>query len=102
MSFELPVGVIGIGLMGEVFARRLVAAGFGVAGFDVDPDKTARLAEFGAHPAASIGDVARAAGPIVLAVFDTAQVEQVVEQELVPMLAASGGKPKVVLCTSTC
>src|SRR5215472_4961642 len=101
MSFEPPVGVIGIGLMGEVFARRLVAAGFGVAGFDVDPDKTARLAEFGAHPAASIGDVARAANPIVLAVFDTGQVEQVVE-ELVPVLAATGGKRKVVLCTSTC
>ena len=101
MSFEPPVGVIGIGLMGEVFARRLVAAGFGVAGFDVDPDKTARLAEFGAHPAASIGDVARAANPIVLAVFDTGQVEQVVE-ELVPVLGTSGGKRKVVLCTSTC
>src|SRR5215813_1240955 len=83
MSFEPPVGVIGIGLMGEVFARRLVAAGFGVAA-----DKTARLAEFGAHPAASIGDVARAANPIVLAVFDTGQVEQVVE-ELVPVLAAT-------------
>src|SRR5262249_8186507 len=91
MSFEPPVGVIGIGLMGEVFARRLVAAGFGVAGFDVDPDKTARLAEFGAHPAASIGDVARAANPIVLAVFDTGQVEQVVE-ELAPVLAATGGE----------
>jgi len=101
MSFEPPVGVIGIGLMGEVFARRLVAAGFGVAGFDVDPDKTARLAEFGAHPAASIGDLARAANPIVLAVFDTGQVEQVVE-ELVPVLGTSGGKRKVVLCTSTC
>jgi 3-hydroxyisobutyrate dehydrogenase-like beta-hydroxyacid dehydrogenase len=102
MSFEPPVGVIGIGLMGEVFARRLVAAGFSVTGFDIDPDKTARLIEFGAHPAASIGDVARAANPIVLAVFDTSQVDQVVEQELLPMLTAPGRSDKVVMCTSTC
>lgn len=103
MSFEPPVGVIGIGLMGEVFARRLVAAGFGVVGFDIDPTKTARLNEFGAHAAASIADVARAARPILLAVFDTNQVEQVVEQEILPALGqAARHADKIVLCTSTC
>jgi 2-hydroxy-3-oxopropionate reductase len=103
MSFEPPVGVIGVGLMGEVFARRLVAAGFGVVGYDVDAQKTARLTEFGAHGAASIADVARAASPIVLAVFDTTQVEHVVEQDLLPVLAGPDRKAgKVVMCTSTC
>jgi 3-hydroxyisobutyrate dehydrogenase len=103
MSFEPPVGVIGIGLMGEVFARRLVAAGFGVVGFDIDPQKTARLNEFGADTAASIADVARAARPILLAVFDTNQVEQVVEQEILPALGqAARHADKIVLCTSTC
>ena len=103
MSFEPPVGVVGIGLMGEVFARRLVAAGFGVVGFDIDPTKTARLNEFGAHAAASIADVARAARPILLAVFDTNQVEQVVEQEILPALGQAVRDPaKIVLCTSTC
>jgi 3-hydroxyisobutyrate dehydrogenase-like beta-hydroxyacid dehydrogenase len=103
MSLESPVGVIGIGLMGEVFARRLVSACFNVVGFDVDPAKTARLAEFGGRPAASIGDVARAANPIVLAVFNTDQIEQVVEQEIIPALGKPGGEPgKIVMCTSTC
>jgi len=103
MSFEPPVGVIGIGLMGEVFARRLVAAGFGVVGFDIDRTKTARLEEFGAHAAASIADVARAARPILLALFDTNQVEQVVEQEILPALGqAARHADKIVLCTSTC
>ena len=103
MSFEPPVGVIGIGLMGEVFARRLVAAGFGVVGFDIDPTKTARLTEFGAHAAGSIADVARAARPILLAVFDTDQVEQVVEQEILPALGqAARHAGQIVLCTSTC
>ncbi len=103
MSSEPPVGVIGIGLMGEVFARRLVSAGFSVLGFDIDPAKTARLAELGARPAAAIGDVARAADPIVLAVFDTDQVEQVVEKEIIPAIGGHGrDRGKVVLCTSTC
>jgi len=103
MSFELPVGVIGTGLMGEVFARRLAGAGFSVVGFDIDPAKSARLKEFGAHPAASIADVVRAVRVIVLAVFDTDQVEQVVEQEILPVLGEPAGRSdKVVLCTSTC
>jgi 3-hydroxyisobutyrate dehydrogenase-like beta-hydroxyacid dehydrogenase len=103
MSFEPPVGVVGIGLMGEVFARRLVSAGFSVVGFDIDPAKTARLTEFGGRPAASIADLARASNPIVLAVFNTDQVEEVVEKELLPTLGKPGREPgKIVMCTSTC
>jgi 3-hydroxyisobutyrate dehydrogenase-like beta-hydroxyacid dehydrogenase len=103
MSSEPPVGVIGIGLMGEVFARRLLAAGLSVVGFDIDPAKTARLGEFGARPAASIAEVARAANPIVLAVFNTDQVEEVVEQQILPALGRHGPEPgKIVMCTSTC
>jgi 3-hydroxyisobutyrate dehydrogenase-like beta-hydroxyacid dehydrogenase len=103
MSFEPPVGVIGIGLMGEVFARRLVSAGFSVVGFDIDPARTACLKEFGARAAASIADLARAANPLVLAVFDTDQVEEVVEQDILPAVGAHGRHPgKIVLCTSTC
>jgi 3-hydroxyisobutyrate dehydrogenase-like beta-hydroxyacid dehydrogenase len=103
MSFEPPVGVIGIGLMGEVFVHRLVSAGFSVVGFDIDPAKTTRLTGLAARGAASIADVARAANPIVLAVFDTDQVEEVVEKEVLPALAPHGREPgKIVMCTSTC
>ena len=103
MSFEPPVGVIGVGLMGEVFARRLAGAGFSVVGFDVDPAKTARLSGLGARGAAAIADVARAANPIVLAVFNTDQVEEVVEKEIMPALGRDGREPgKIVMCTSTC
>ena len=91
-----PVGLVGLGLMGEVYARRLVAAGFDVLGFDVDSAKNARLAEIGAR-AGSLADIARDSAPIILAVFDTDQVEDVVERALLP--AAAG---KIVICTSTC
>jgi len=96
MAPRTAVGVIGVGLMGEVYARRLIAAGFTVIGYDVDPAKNARLASFGAQ-AATLTDIAQKCDPIVVAVFNTEQVEDVVERALIP--AAAG---KIVLVTSTC
>ena len=96
MAPRKPVGVIGVGLMGEVYARRLVAAGFTVIGFDVDPAKNARLANLGAQ-AGTLADIAQKCEPIVLSVFNTEQVEDLVERALIP--AAAG---KIVLVTSTC
>jgi 3-hydroxyisobutyrate dehydrogenase-like beta-hydroxyacid dehydrogenase len=91
-----PVGVIGIGLMGEVYARRLTAAGLTVIGFDIDAAKSARLTEIGGR-AGTLAEIARDCDPIVLALFSTDQVEEVVERTLVS--AAAG---KIVICTSTC
>jgi 3-hydroxyisobutyrate dehydrogenase-like beta-hydroxyacid dehydrogenase len=96
MPPQTPVGLIGIGLMGEVYARRLITAGFGVIGFDVDPTRNERLVQIGGRTG-SLAEIARQCDPIVLAVFSTDQVEDVVENGLVP--AASG---KIVICTSTC
>ncbi len=96
MANRTPVGIIGIGLMGEACAHRLIAAGFAVVGFDIDPAKNDRLAQIGAH-AGSLAEVARDCDPIVLAVFSTEQVEDVVERALLPGVAG-----KIVLCTSTC
>jgi len=96
MTSPIPVGLIGIGLMGEVYARRLIAAGFSVVGFDIDPARGERLEAIGGR-SGSLVEVAQRCEPIVLAVFNTDQVEDVVEHALVP--AASG---KIVLCTSTC
>jgi 3-hydroxyisobutyrate dehydrogenase-like beta-hydroxyacid dehydrogenase len=91
-----PVGLVGIGLMGEVCARRLIAAGFSVIAFDIDPAKTKRLEAIGGR-AGSFAEIAAKCDPTVLAVFSTDQVEDVVEHQLLP--AAAG---KIVLCTSTC
>jgi 3-hydroxyisobutyrate dehydrogenase-like beta-hydroxyacid dehydrogenase len=100
VSNAQTVGVIGIGLMGEVIAHRLIAAGFVVVGYDVDAKKNERLAALGGRAAASIADVARAGDPVVLAVFNTDQVEDVVERHLIPVLGPASGR--IVLCTSTC
>jgi 3-hydroxyisobutyrate dehydrogenase-like beta-hydroxyacid dehydrogenase len=96
MPPETPVGLIGIGLMGEVYAQRLIAAGFGVIGFDVDGEQMKRLVQIGGR-AGSAAQIAQKCDPIVIAVFSTDQVEDVVERALLP--AAAG---KIVICTSTC
>ncbi len=95
-----PVGVIGLGLMGSVLAGRLVAAGFAVVGFDIDAAKNASLAAQGARPATSVAELAAVANPIILAVFDTDQVEETLERAILPVLGEASGK--VVICTSTC
>ena len=95
-----PVGLVGIGLLGEALAHRLLQSGFAVVGFDVDPAKTAALAKLGGRPVASIADLAARCDAIVLAVFSTDQVEQVVERELLPALGDASRA--VVLCASTC
>ncbi len=100
MAAELPIGLVGIGLMGEALASRLLLAGLEVAGFDIDPGRIARLAALGGEAAGSIGEVARKCDAIVLAVFDTEQVEDVVERAILPAIGAQSGK--VVICTSTC
>ena len=100
VSDRNPVGVIGIGLLGQAFVQRLRGAGFEIMGFDVDAAKNAKLAELGGRGSASVADLARRCDPIVLAVFSTDQVEDVVERELLPALGNGSGK--VVLCASTC
>ena len=92
-----PIGLVGLGLMGEALAVRLIGAGFAVLGYDIDAAKNAKLTALGGQAANTLADVARC-GTIVLAVFSTDQVEEVVEQALAP--AASSGT--IVLCTSTC
>jgi 3-hydroxyisobutyrate dehydrogenase len=100
VSARNPVGVIGIGLLGQAFVHRLRGAGFEIMGFDVDAAKNAKLAELGGCATASVADLARRCDPIVLAVFSTDQVEDVIERELLPALGNGSGK--VVLCASTC
>jgi 3-hydroxyisobutyrate dehydrogenase-like beta-hydroxyacid dehydrogenase len=94
------VGVIGLGLMGEVFSRRLIDGGQSVVGYDIDAAKGGRLADMGGRAGASIAEVARACDPILLAVFDTSQVEDVVENHVLPEVGETSRK--IVLCASTC
>src|SRR5689334_19970808 len=95
-----PVAIIGLGLMGEVYAQRLIDRRIPVSGFDIDQARRKRLAEIGGRRANTIGELAKLARCIIIAVFNTEQVEDVVEKHLLPALGEGSGK--IVLCMSTC
>lgn len=99
MPGEGTVGLIGIGLMGEAMAQRLLASDMQVLGFDIDSRRNRRLASLGGRAAVSPEEVVRDAQPIVLAVFSTDQVEETIEATL-PQIGHGSGK--IILCTSTC
>jgi 3-hydroxyisobutyrate dehydrogenase len=98
-----PVGVVGVGLMGTAITKRLLGAGFGVLGYDVDARKLPGLVALGGRAARSLPEVARSCGTVVLSVFDTHQVEEVIEGRW-GLLASrpAGTAPLTVVCISTC
>jgi len=100
MTVAKQIGIIGFGLMGSALAQRLLGAGYGVVGFDIDPAKLRSLEEIGGAAAASPADVARQCDVSFLAVFNTEQVEDVVERDVLPALGTNSGR--ILLCASTC
>jgi len=97
MTTARQIGVAGLGLLGSALAHRLIQAGYSPKGYDIDPDKIAALAKAGGI-AATLDEVAHC-DVVLLAVFDTSQVEDVVTNAVLPALT---GGPKIVLCASTC
>ena len=95
-----PVAIVGLGLMGEVYAKRLLDARIPVVGFDIDPARRAQLNEIGGRAVNSIAELAAPARCIIIAVFNTDQVADVIENHLLPALG--DGSNKIVLCMSTC
>ena len=97
------VGLIGCGLMGSACARRLMQAHFEILAYDVDKAKLAAIAETGARPAASITELVTACDTLVIAVFNTDQVEEVIEGPGGALDALRGQKSgRVLICVSTC
>src|SRR5262245_55933962 len=76
---EKLIGFVGLGNMGGRIARRLIAAGHAVLGFDTDP---ARASACGAKAARSVAEVAKRADTILLPLPDSTVVEPVAEEIL--------------------
>lgn len=72
------IGVVGLGQMGGRMARRLVDAGHEVHVLDVDAGAVAGLVAHGAHPAASVADVARSSDTVLLSLPSPQVVRDVV------------------------
>lgn len=100
---DTSVGIIGNGLMGTACARRLAAAGHTVVGYDVDPARSAALAAFGGKAAASPAEIARTCRIVIIAVFNTDQVEATLEGPQGLLAALPADAPSITaICVSTC
>jgi len=73
----MKVGFVGLGSMGLPMAKNLLARGFVVRGFDVNPAALQALEASGGIPAASVADALSVADVAVLMVVNSAQAEQV-------------------------
>lgn len=96
-------GVVGAGLMGTAMTRRLFGAGFQVLAYDVDAGKRTAIAQAGARAVDTLEPLVQEASCIVLAVFNTDQVEAVVDGPGgIRELQQRCGTQPIILCTSTC
>ena len=100
MNANRQVGVIGLGLLGSAIAERLIGAGFRPHGFDIDPATRAVFERRGGVFAQSLAEIATRCDPLILAVYNTEQVEAVVERGILPVVGGRSGQ--IVLCASTC
>jgi 3-hydroxyisobutyrate dehydrogenase-like beta-hydroxyacid dehydrogenase len=76
----MKVGFIGLGRMGQVMARRMLAGGHDLGVYNRTPDKAKALAEVGAKVMGSIKEAANYGEGVFTMLADDAAVESVVNQ----------------------
>jgi 3-hydroxyisobutyrate dehydrogenase len=84
MTQNYILGFIGIGLMGKPMTLRLLTAGFQVNVWNRSPEKLATVAQAGAQVCESIAELVQQSDVILLCLADTAVVETVVTQQILP------------------
>ena len=73
------VGVVGLGIMGGAFAQSLVAAGWRVIGYDVDPARLRAMARAGVEIAPDVKTVAAAAPTIITSLPKPSALDETVK-----------------------
>lgn len=93
-----PVGLIGLGLVGNALAQRLATAGFEVMGYDIREEARAAFQSTHGRVAASPRAIGAVCPVVVLAVFDTAGAIEAIEG---PEGLVAGGAVRAVIDCST-
>jgi 3-hydroxyisobutyrate dehydrogenase-like beta-hydroxyacid dehydrogenase len=83
---EQPLGIIGLGLLGNTLAERVLAAGYVLAGYDIDADRCSEFASLGGSLATSVSAVAKQCRQILLSLPDSKIASEVIA-ELTPHLS---------------
>ena len=96
------IGIIGLGIMGGAMAEALIAAGYRVSGYDVQPAARQRLKKAGGRALSSCATVASSVDVVITSLPSVAALDDVVDK-IVPV---SGTKRKsksrlIVIETST-
>lgn len=103
LSIPKTVGLLGIGLVGRAVTRLLIAAGHEVVGYAPSATSRDALRQLGGHPLDSVADVGRASNFVVLAVYNTDQVEDVIESAGgLLSVEPPAGDTRVIVNLSTC
>lgn len=95
---SLPVGLVGLGLVGTALAQRLTQGGFEVVGFDIRAEARDALQSQGMRIATSPRELGAVCPIVVLAVFDTAGVIEAIEGS--DGLIAGGAVLAVIDCST--
>lgn len=90
------IGLVGLGLVGQALATRLRAAGLQVIGHDVRPEA---MQAFGGETAGTPAELGQRVDTVLLAVFDTRGVLEVVEGPS-GLLSAGAGVRRIVDCST--
>ncbi len=90
------VGIVGLGIMGGAFARNLVAAGWRVVGYDIDPVRRRAIARAGVEIADDAKTLAAAVPTIITSLPKPAALDATVKA-----IAEARVPPRVVVEAST-
>lgn len=93
------IGFIGVGLMGGPLARHLLAAGYSVTAYDIDPAKVNAIVKAGGKKAGSLDQMTSQVDVIIMSLPSTQAVNEVVKDSL--KLFETGRKGLIVLDAST-
>lgn len=84
------IGCIGLGLLGDALAERLLESGYSLSGFDLSAARLREFATHGGQPQSHWSEVVRQAQVLILSLPDGTVVDQVLQEmaaELKPPLA---------------
>ncbi len=93
------IGFVGLGLMGSGMVKNLLADGYPVIGYDVDPDKIESIMDMGAESIQAPAELPGQADVIVLSLPNSHVVEDVVSNTL--NLFKTGSEGLVLIDTTT-
>ena len=87
-----PVGIVGLGVMGGATGRHLLAAGYEVHGFDVEPARRREFSDAGGRVHESTEELARAADTVITWLPTPAALAETVES-----VVSAGGDDLVLI-----